>query len=165
METYCSKSWTDINIDFELRELRHCCKARPYQFPDVLTEEFISRGPGIQERRQQSLINIAHRDCDHCWNDYAKGNSAYKDWANKENSVLVNPTRKIPCYDGLFFNEGQEFNQGSYFDWDEDEFISACEEAEKRFESNQVNEEGKRLTKEFTWEKTVKIFLNEMGIN
>ena len=90
---------------------------------------------------------------------------AYKDWANKENAVLVNPTQKIPCYDGLFFNEGQEFNQGSYFDWDEDEFISACEEAEKRFESNQVNEEGKRLTKEFTWEKTVKIILNEMGIN
>ena len=94
METYCSKSWTDINIDFELRELRHCCKARPYQFPDVLTEEFISRGPGIQERRQQSLINIAHRDCDHCWNDYAKGNSAYKDWANKWDNDYIEKHRQ-----------------------------------------------------------------------
>jgi hypothetical protein len=83
MKTYCSKSWTDINIDFENRMIRHCCKAVSYQFPETLTEDFISMSAGIQERRVQSLDNIAHNDCKQCWNDYDKGNSAYRDWANK----------------------------------------------------------------------------------
>ena len=79
---------------------------------------------------------------------------SYKDWANKENSVLVNPSAKIPCYDGVFFKEGLDFNQGNYFDWNDDEFISACEEAEKRFEKNKNNDAGEELSKIFTWEKT-----------
>lgn len=85
---------------------------------------------------------------------------AYKDWANSENSVLVNPSGKTACYDGVFFKEGTEFNQGSYFDWNEDEFISACEEAEKRFESNKINANGEKLIQQFTWEKTVDKILN-----
>lgn len=81
--TYCSKSWTDINIDFESRTIKHCCKAVVYDFPEVLTEEFISMSAGIQQRRVQSLNNVAHADCVSCWNDYDKGNSAYRDWANR----------------------------------------------------------------------------------
>ena len=79
---------------------------------------------------------------------------SYKDWANKDNSVLVNPSAKIPCYDGVFFNEGSDFNQGNYFDWNNDEFVSACEEAEKRFEKNKNNDAGEELSKILTWEKT-----------
>lgn len=83
MKTFCSKSWTDINIDFETRTIKHCCKAKTYDFPKVLTEDFISMSAGIQERRVQSLDNVAHADCISCWNDYDKGNSAYRDWANR----------------------------------------------------------------------------------
>jgi glycosyltransferase involved in cell wall biosynthesis len=79
---------------------------------------------------------------------------SYQGWANEENSVLVNPTGKVPCYDGFFFQQGSEFNQGSYFDWDEDEFISACEEAEKRFLKNKTNTNGEALAKKFTWSNT-----------
>ena len=79
---------------------------------------------------------------------------SYKDWANNENSVLVNPSAKIPCYDGVFFNQGGDFNQGNYFDWNDDEFISACQEAERRFEKNKNNDAGEELSKIFTWEKT-----------
>lgn len=81
-KTFCSKSWTDINIDFESRKLKHCCKAKIYDFPDVLTEEFISMNANIQQRRRQSLQNIAHSDCSTCWLEYNNGNSAYRDWAN-----------------------------------------------------------------------------------
>jgi len=83
---------------------------------------------------------------------------------DEKNSILVNPIGKIPCYDGLFFNEKQEFNQGSYFDWNDEEFISACEAAEKRFIDSPNNAEGEKLTKKFTWEKTVNIILNSMGV-
>jgi hypothetical protein len=80
---------------------------------------------------------------------------AYKDWANKDNAVLVEPSRKVDCIDGLFFRKGDPFNQGQMFDWDEDDFISACEEAVKRVESNRVNEAGMKLQEDFTYGKTL----------
>lgn len=87
--TYCSKSWTDINIDFESRTLRHCCKAEGHSFPEKLTEQYISLGDIVKERRQQSLQNIAHSDCNSCWDNYAKGNSAYRDWANRWDDTFL----------------------------------------------------------------------------
>jgi hypothetical protein len=78
---------------------------------------------------------------------------AYKDWMNEDNSVLVNPSGKIPCYDGMFFREGAEYNQGNIFDWDENEFISAMETAEKRFRNQNENIEGLKLQQEFTYSK------------
>lgn len=80
---------------------------------------------------------------------------SYKSWANENNSVLVSPSGKIDSHDGMFFNKGSEFNQGQIFDWNEDDFISACEEAIKKVESNPVNEEGEKLKQEFTYEKTL----------
>jgi MoaA/NifB/PqqE/SkfB family radical SAM enzyme len=100
-KTFCSKSWTDINIDFETRTVKHCCKAKVYDFPDVLTEEFISMSAGIKERRSQSLANVAHIDCNTCWFDYDKGNSAYRDWANRwteEQLVNVDASDKYINY-------------------------------------------------------------------
>jgi len=80
---------------------------------------------------------------------------AYKDWANTDNAVLVDPTNKIDAYDGLFFKKGAEFNQGQIFDWSEDDFISACEEAIKKVEANKVNENGLNLQKDFTYANTL----------
>jgi hypothetical protein len=80
--------------------------------------------------------------------------TGYKEWASKENSVLVNPSSKISSVDGVFFNEGAEYNQGKIYDFDEDSFIEGCEGAIKRVESNRVNEEGLKLQEEFTYKKT-----------
>jgi len=80
---------------------------------------------------------------------------AYKDWATSENAVLVEPSRKIDCADGLFFRKGEQFNQGQMYDWDEDDFISGCEEAIKRVENNRVNEEGLKIQENFTYGKTL----------
>ena len=80
--------------------------------------------------------------------------SGYKQWANEENSVLVQPSQKIPVYDGMFFHEGQPYNQGNIYDFKEDEFINACEEVIKRVEENRLNEAGLKLQSEFTYENT-----------
>jgi organic radical activating enzyme len=82
MQTYCSKSWTDININFYNRTLRHCCKSVEYQFPDQLTVDFINNSTGIQQRRRQSLQGIAHSDCASCWKSLAATGSAYRSWMN-----------------------------------------------------------------------------------
>ena len=80
---------------------------------------------------------------------------SYKDWANEENSTLVQPSGKIECYDNMFFHKGSDYNQGNIFDWNEDDFISACEEAIKKVESNRINEAGKKLKDDFTYSKTL----------
>jgi hypothetical protein len=83
MKTQCSKSWTDVNIDFKNRLLRHCCKAEPYDFPDNPDIDFFDNSPQIQERRQHTAIGIQHPDCNSCWRDINSGNAAYKDWMNR----------------------------------------------------------------------------------
>jgi hypothetical protein len=80
---------------------------------------------------------------------------SYKGWANEKNSTLVNPSGKIEAYDGMFFHKGHPFNQGNIFDYNEDEFIAACEEAIKKVEENRVNEEGLKIQEEFTVDKTL----------
>jgi glycosyltransferase involved in cell wall biosynthesis len=80
---------------------------------------------------------------------------AYKEWANESNSVLVQPSGKIEAYDGLFFKPNEPYNQGNIYDFSEDDFISSCEEAIKRYESSQVNENGLKLQENFSLDKTL----------
>lgn len=80
--------------------------------------------------------------------------TGYKEWANSENSVLIDPSEKISSVDGVFFHDKAEYNQGRIFDFDEDEFIAGCEKAIERVESNPDNESGLNLQEKFTYEKT-----------
>ena len=89
--------------------------------------------------------------------------SSYKEWANEKNSVLVNPNGKIPVYDKMFFHEGQPFNQGNIYDFDQDEFIHSCEQAIERVKNNKVNEEGLLLQEEFTYEKTADAIIEQIN--
>ena len=87
---------------------------------------------------------------------------AYKDWANEKNAVMVDPVGKIDAYDGIFFKEGQDFNQGQIYDWDEDDFISACEEAIKRVNKNPLNEQGLSIPANFSYQSMFDTIWKEM---
>lgn len=89
MKTYCSKSWTDININFYNRTLRHCCKSAEYPFPEQLTVDFINHSAQIQTRRTQSLQGVAHADCASCWKSLDSTGTAYRDWMNVWDSQFV----------------------------------------------------------------------------
>lgn len=81
--------------------------------------------------------------------------TSHKDWATEQNSVLINPSAKIEAYDGAFFNKGGDFNQGSIYDFNEDEAMAAIEKAVALVEAGKVNEQGKLLRQTFTYEKSV----------
>lgn len=87
----------------------------------------------------------------------------YKEWVNQKNSVIINPCGKLESHDGIFFKKGSHINQGSIFDFDDDEFIAGCEEAIKRVENNRVNVTGLELQTQFTWEKTVDGVLSQLN--
>jgi len=88
--------------------------------------------------------------------------SAYKDWANKDNAVLIDPSGKRDVYDGVFFHKGQPYNQGQIYDFSEDDFISGCEEAIKRVESSRINTAGETLKDKFTYSNMVDSIINLM---
>lgn len=84
----------------------------------------------------------------------------YEDYLNPSNAVLVKPNSKRPSADGIFFHPGSPFNSGNFFDWDGDEFIAACEAAEKRVAAG-TNVEGLKLQNQ-TYAGTVDILLKDL---
>ena len=80
--------------------------------------------------------------------------TGYKSWANDENSVLLEPSKKHEVYDGVFFNKGNIFNQGNVYTFEEDAFIDSCEKAIERFKASPVNEKGIELQQKFTYKNT-----------
>lgn len=81
--------------------------------------------------------------------------TSHKDWATEKNCVMVQPSAKIEAYDGTFFNKGGEFNQGSIYDFNEDQAMAAIEKAVALVEAGKINEQGKLLRQNFTYEKSV----------
>lgn len=86
--------------------------------------------------------------------------TAHKDWATKDNSILVEPSGMRLCYDNKFFRQGGEFNQGSFFSVTEDQIIAAMEVAETKCRT--LNTEGLKLA-EMTYAKTVDGILEKIS--
>ncbi len=80
---------------------------------------------------------------------------AYKDWMTDKNAVLIQPNSKIPCYDNMFFRQGDNFNQGNIFDWDDQDFLNALDRVELKYKENSINTEGLKLQDQFTYSKMV----------
>ena len=86
--------------------------------------------------------------------------SAHKDWANEENSILIEPNGKDSAEDGVFFKKGEPFNQGEIYTFDKDELISKMEEAELKV--GKENKEGMRLKDLFSYKRTMDSILKIM---
>jgi hypothetical protein len=86
--------------------------------------------------------------------------SAHKDWANKDNCILVEPTGKIECYDGVFFRQGAPFNQGYMYNISQESINNGIDRALSV--AKQVNTEGLKLQKEFTYSKTIEAILKQI---
>lgn len=86
--------------------------------------------------------------------------TSHKDWANDKNSILVESSGSFPCHDQVFFRDGFDFNQGTFFAWEEDAIISAMEKAETKCQ--QKNTEGQKLVHEFSYKNTVDGILNQI---
>ena len=84
--------------------------------------------------------------------------TSHKDWATNENSILIDPSGKMPVEDGVFFNKNNAFNQGEFYTWTEEQAIWAMEEAEEKV--GQINTEGTKLGDTMTYSKTVDSILS-----
>ncbi len=89
--------------------------------------------------------------------------TAMKDWANAENSVLVESSGMEPVYDGIFFQPGQPFSQGNIYTWDQKDYAAALQTALSRVKANKVNEAGKLLADKYSFKNGVDIILKEIN--
>ena len=89
--------------------------------------------------------------------------TAYKEWANENNSVLIEPSGKEEAYDGVFFKKGGAFNQGNIYTFNEDDFIDGCEKAIERYKASPENSAGLELQDKFTYKNTVDAIMEVMG--
>ena len=87
--------------------------------------------------------------------------TSHKDWATKDNCILIEPNRKIPAEDGMFFKSGQDFNQGNINDFDIDYVSIKMDEAVNKHKTE--NTAGKSLKTQFTYKKTVDSILNTIN--
>jgi glycosyltransferase involved in cell wall biosynthesis len=83
--------------------------------------------------------------------------TAHKDWATKDNCILIEPSSLKDCYDDIFFKKGQAFNQGQFFDITDAEMENVILKSVSYAKT--PNPEGLKLQKEFTYEKTVETIL------
>ena len=73
--------------------------------------------------------------------------TAHKEWANKENCILIEPSSLKSCHDGVFFKPESNFNQGEFFDITDEEMESAILESVEY--AKKENTEGKKLKTDF----------------
>jgi organic radical activating enzyme len=82
-KTLCSAAWTDINLDFANRTIRHCCKSLDIPFPETLTVDFFNNSEQIKKTRDDLLNGRKAFNCVTCWDDYKLTGSAYRDFKNE----------------------------------------------------------------------------------
>mgnify|MGYP001059056478 FL=1 len=87
--------------------------------------------------------------------------TSHKDWATKDNCILIEPSGSFDCYDNKFFIKGGDFNQGTFFDWREEDAIAAMEEAEKKV--GQINTEGQKLAEKMSYSNTLDSILSHIS--
>lgn len=83
--------------------------------------------------------------------------TSHKDWATKDNSIIVEPEGQEPIYDGAFFHEGQPYNQGTFSVFSEDSFYKALDKSIDTY--GKRNEKGVEMKHTFSYNNTIEKIL------
>jgi hypothetical protein len=83
-KTLCSAAWSELNVDFANRTIKHCCKMQEEPFPDIPTTEMWNNSPIITTAREELLKGIETLACSYCWKNKK---SNYRDIKNQWKSI------------------------------------------------------------------------------
>lgn len=85
----------------------------------------------------------------------------HKDFANKNNAILIEPSGTRQAFDGIFFKNDGLFNCGEWFDFKDDDLADAMKESVKF--AGIPNKAGEKLKDEFTYSRMVDILLENIS--
>jgi hypothetical protein len=88
--------------------------------------------------------------------------TAHKEWANEDNSILIEPNGEQESDDGVFFKANSEFNQGTFLTFDDEELISKMELAETKV--RHFNTCGSLLGQTFSYKSALEEILSKMEL-
>ena len=94
VNTLCSKSWSDVNINLSQRFVQHCCYSRFENYKEF-TFDTINSSPKILQRRGSLLQGVKDKDCDACWQSESELATSYRLIHNQWGSIQdvdVKPT-------------------------------------------------------------------------
>lgn len=127
--------------------------------------QYLKSNAEVNQLMNSADINLSGISASEAWNFPAANSAAlgktvivtnvggHKDWANEENSILIEPDGMEPVYDGVHFFQNQPFNQGNYFKFSDESIIVAFEKAEKIGKT--INIKGLELQQKFSYKNTV----------
>jgi|TARA_B110001454_G_C12713472_1_gene431636 glycosyltransferase involved in cell wall biosynthesis len=183
------KAWASKygdNYDYQLT----CCITNPFYKPDQMNQAiaqalegkqfgnisflpFLKTNSEVNDLMNAIDIDLSGLSGGEGWNLPAFNCSAlgkwsvvlnatsHMDWAKDSNCILVEPDDKIPAYDGIFFKEGNSFNQGSIYDVSTEKIIEGMERAERVCKTK--NKDGVKLRDRFSYKKTFDKILKVMN--
>lgn len=82
----------------------------------------------------------------------------HKDYANEQNAILVEPSGMRDAADGVFFHPGQPFNQGKWFDVEDEAILDSFDRAVEKAKT--PNPDGEALSEKFTYSNLVEKISN-----
>lgn len=85
--------------------------------------------------------------------------TSHKDWANEENSILIEPNGIFDADDGIFFKNGSGFNQGYFHSLSDESIKNAFHQA---LSKDCINQEGVKLSNKFSYKKTLTYLLDNI---
>lgn len=88
--------------------------------------------------------------------------TSHKDWATKDNSILVEPSSKSSITDNKFFFDHSEFNQGHMYNFSDESFYNAIDTAIEKVNNKQKNITGKNIRQDFTYKNTLENILSSV---
>ena len=89
--------------------------------------------------------------------------TSHKDWATEDNCILVEPSGEEEIHDGVFFNKGAEFNQGTKYTFDEESLLKGFDRALELVKQGKENASGLELKEKFSYKNTVNKILNKIS--
>lgn len=150
--------------------LNNCFEGKPYCNVNVLP--YLNTNSEVNEFLNSIDIDLTGLSGAEGWNlpafnasclgkwSIVLNETSHKDWATKENSILIESSGKEEAYDEQFFQKGSPFNQGNIYSWDSDIVSQAMDEAVSK--KGQINTVGEGLKDEFSYEKTATRILTEL---
>lgn len=86
--------------------------------------------------------------------------TGHKSWANKDNSILVNPNGKRSAVDNIFFHQNSQFSVGNFYTFKDEDVLEAMDKAAQLAKT--PNTHGIELGKQMTYENSLKEILSKI---
>ena len=83
MKSFCTQTWSDVNLYLFYRAVKYCCHSPEIYFPEKLTVDWLTENTRLSDRKQAMLQGEYHSDCSVCYNQEKEQGVSYRTVKNQ----------------------------------------------------------------------------------